>query len=111
LFVQGATRIPAFPTIPTVKEALGVDHLGGAWRAVVGPKGMPPEVTAKLAAAVEKIWKSAEFRDFMNSRGFGPRLEGGQRVHELPRDRLQPDRRGREGRRARQEAVTKRRVA
>jgi len=71
LFVQGATRIPAFPTIPTVKEAVGVDHLGGAWRAVVGPKGMPPEVTAKLAAAVEKIWKSAEFRDFMNSRGFG----------------------------------------
>ncbi len=71
LYVQGTIRIPAFPDIPTVKEALGVDHLGGAWRAVVGPKGMPPEVAAKLTAAVEKAYQSKEFRDFMASRGFG----------------------------------------
>jgi tripartite-type tricarboxylate transporter receptor subunit TctC len=71
LYVQGTSRIPAFPDIPTVKEALGVDHLGGAWRAVVGPKGMPPEVAAKLTAAVEKAYQSKEFRDFMASRGFG----------------------------------------
>ena len=57
--------------IPTVKEAIGVDHLAGAWRAVVGPKGMPPEAVAKLSAAIEKIHQSKEFRDFMNSRGFG----------------------------------------
>lgn len=71
LFVQGPARIPAFPDIPTVKEAIGVDHLGGAWRAVVGPKGMPADVVAKLTAAIEKIHQSKEFRDFMNSRGFG----------------------------------------
>jgi tripartite-type tricarboxylate transporter receptor subunit TctC len=71
LYVQGTSRIPAFPDIPTVKEAIGVDHIGGAWRAVVGPKGMPADVTAKLAAAIEKIHQSKEFRDFMNSRGFG----------------------------------------
>lgn len=71
LFVQGSARIPAFPDIPTVNEALGVDHVGGAWRAVVGPKGMPPDVVAKLAAAIEKIHQSKEFRDFMHSRGFG----------------------------------------
>lgn len=71
LFVHGGARIPAFPDIPTVKEALGIDHVGGAWRAVVGPKGMPPDVTAKLAVAIEKIHQSKEFRDFMNSRGFG----------------------------------------
>lgn len=71
LYVQGATRIPAFPDIPTVKEAIGVDHLGGAWRAVVGPKGMPADVVSKLTAAIEKIHQSKEFRDFMNSRGFG----------------------------------------
>jgi tripartite-type tricarboxylate transporter receptor subunit TctC len=71
LYVQGTTRIPAFPDIPTVREAIGVDHLGGAWRAVVGPKGMPPEVVARLTAAVEKAYQSKEFRDFMASRGFG----------------------------------------
>ena len=71
LFVHGTSRIPAFQDIPTVKEAIGVDNIGGAWRAVVGPKGMPPDVVAKLAAAIEKIHQSKEFRDFMNSRGFG----------------------------------------
>ena len=71
LYVLGPARIPAFPDIPTVKEALGVDHIGGAWRAVVGPKDMPADVTAKLAAAIAKIHQSKEFRDFMNSRGFG----------------------------------------
>jgi tripartite-type tricarboxylate transporter receptor subunit TctC len=71
LYVQGSTRIPAFPDIPTVREAIGVDHVGGAWRAVVGPKGMPADVAAKLAAAIQKIHASKEFRDFMNSRGFG----------------------------------------
>ena len=54
-----------------MKEAIGVDHVGGAWRAVVGPKGMPPDVVAKLTAAIEKIHQSKEFLDFMNSRGFG----------------------------------------
>ena len=71
LFVQGKSRIPAFPSIPTVKEAVGVEHVGGAWRAVAGPKGMPPDVTQKLAAAVEKVYNSKEFREFMDSRGFG----------------------------------------
>ena len=71
LYVQGTSRIPAFPDIPTVKEAIGTDHIGGAWRAVVGPKGMPPDVVAKLTAAIEKIHQSKEFREFMNSRGFG----------------------------------------
>ena len=32
---------------------------------------MPPDVVARLSAAIEKIHQSKEFRDFMNSRGFG----------------------------------------
>ncbi len=71
LGVMGPARIPAFPNVPTMKETTGIDHVAGAWRAVVGPKGMPPEATQKLVAAIEEIYSSQEFRDFMASRGFG----------------------------------------
>lgn len=71
LFIQGPSRISAFKDIPTVKEAIGVDHLGGAWRAVVGPRGMPAEAVQKLTEAIEKIYNGKEFRDFMDNRGFG----------------------------------------
>ncbi|MFN4277478.1 MAG: tripartite tricarboxylate transporter substrate binding protein [Ferrovibrio sp.] len=69
--VAGDQRLPAYPNVPTAKEALGVDVLAGAWRGIGGPKGMPAEATSKLVAAMEKIHKSEEFRKFMTERGFG----------------------------------------
>lgn len=32
---------------------------------------MPDEAVAKISAALETVWKSAEFQEFMNERGFG----------------------------------------
>ncbi len=32
---------------------------------------MPDEATAKISSALEVVWNSAEFQDFMNGRGFG----------------------------------------
>lgn len=69
--VLSPERLPAYPNVPTAKEAVGVDVLAGAWRGIGGPKGMPQEATAKLIAAMEKIHKSEEFRKFMTERGFG----------------------------------------
>src|SRR5690606_24315519 len=69
--VLSEERLPAYPKVPTAKEAVGVNALAGAWRGIGGPKGMPEEATTKLIAAMEKIHKSQEFRKFMTDRGFG----------------------------------------
>lgn len=71
LAVMGDERLGAFPDVPTLNEATGSDWKMAAWRGIAGPKGMPDEATAKLSAALETVWKSAEFQEFMNGRGFG----------------------------------------
>ncbi len=71
LAVMDDVKLGAFPDVPTLKEASGLDWKLAAWRGVAGPKGMPDEATAKLSAALEKVWKSAEFQEFMKGRGFG----------------------------------------
>lgn len=71
LAVMNDTRLDAFPDIPTLTEAGGPDWKTAAWRTVAGPKGLPEDVQAKLAATVEKVYNSQEFKDFMANRGFG----------------------------------------
>jgi tripartite-type tricarboxylate transporter receptor subunit TctC len=71
LAVMGDQRNAAFPDIPTLKEATGLDWKVAAWRGIAGPKGLPGEVTQKLVPVLEKIWNRKEFKDFMAQRGFG----------------------------------------
>jgi tripartite-type tricarboxylate transporter receptor subunit TctC len=71
LAVMGKERVGAFPTIPTMKEAIGVEVDVGAWRGMAGPKGLPANVTAAMEAALAKIHQSKEFREPMESRGLG----------------------------------------
>lgn len=60
-----------FPKVPLLKSQTGSDWTNGAWRGVAGPAGMPPEVVAKLATAIEEIYQSQAYADFLASRGFG----------------------------------------
>lgn len=49
LAVLSATRSPSLPDVPTLAEA--TSHAGlevGAWHAILGPKGMPSDVVARL---------------------------------------------------------------
>jgi tripartite-type tricarboxylate transporter receptor subunit TctC len=71
LAVMDARRADLFPNVPTLKEASGSDWTMGAWRGVAGPKGLPKDVTARLEAAVKKVYDSKEYKDFMAQRGFG----------------------------------------
>jgi len=68
---MGETRLAIFPDVPTLKEATGTDWVVGAWRMVTGPKGIPDEVTAVLVPALKKAYESAEYKEFMEGRGFG----------------------------------------
>jgi tripartite-type tricarboxylate transporter receptor subunit TctC len=38
---------------------------------IVGPKGIPDEVTEKLVPAIRKAYNSDEYKKFMKNRGFG----------------------------------------
>ncbi len=60
-----------YPNVPTLKAATGSDWAIGAWRGLAAPKGLPPDVAAKLTAAFKKIYDSQEFQGFMAQRGFG----------------------------------------
>ena len=78
LAVLAKDRIAAFPNVPTVKEAIGKDYSGGTWRGLAAPAGLPPEVTARLVAAVEKVATGSEYKGFLNDRGFGYAFEKGE---------------------------------
>jgi len=71
LMVFDTQRQKAYPDVPTSKEAVGAEVKAGAWRGIAGPKGMPKEASDTIAKALKKIHDSKEFRDFMDSRGFG----------------------------------------
>jgi tripartite-type tricarboxylate transporter receptor subunit TctC len=68
---MGEERSQLFPDVPTLKEATGSDWTVAAWRALVGPEGLPDDVKQKLISAVETAYNSAEYQDFMKERGFG----------------------------------------
>ncbi|MFV0474572.1 MAG: Bug family tripartite tricarboxylate transporter substrate binding protein [Pikeienuella sp.] len=71
LAIMSDERQAAFPDVPTLKEAAGVDWKMAAWRGIAAPKGVPQEVVDKLIPAMEKVYNSAEFQEFMQGRGFG----------------------------------------
>ena len=69
LAIMAAERNPAFKDVPTLKEAMGIDYTTGAWRGIAGPKGLPADVATAVTNALKTVNESADFRDFMASRG------------------------------------------
>jgi tripartite-type tricarboxylate transporter receptor subunit TctC len=63
--------------VPTTQETVGKAWNIGAWRGIVAPKGVPQEVVDTLVPALEKVYNSAEYKEFMNGRGFGMRWAAG----------------------------------
>ena len=67
LAVTGAKRSSAAPTIPTFKE-LGFNGFDGQqWYGIVGPANLPPAITAKLNADLNKVLALPEFSEKMTS--------------------------------------------
>jgi tripartite-type tricarboxylate transporter receptor subunit TctC len=71
LAVTSAKRSPAVPELPTVNEALGLkDYELIAYFAVFAPAGTPPDIVAKLNAAVNAAAQSKEIQDKFAPIGF-----------------------------------------
>jgi tripartite-type tricarboxylate transporter receptor subunit TctC len=67
-----ADKAPAlYPSLPTIKQATGSNWKTAAWRGFAMPKGTPKDVVDKLTNAIEKAYKSKEYKDFLTQRGYG----------------------------------------
>jgi tripartite-type tricarboxylate transporter receptor subunit TctC len=65
LAVTSASRSPALPDVPTLKEAgmKSTDVELGFWFGIFGPKGMPSEVKARLEQAVASVMAEERVRE------------------------------------------------
>ncbi len=61
LTVFSDERLPDFPDVPTARE-LGINITPRSTRAVIAPKGTPPEVVEKLSAAIGAISKDPDYQ-------------------------------------------------
>lgn len=68
LFIMEAERITTFPDVPTAVEK-GVDFTWSSWKGVIAPKGMPDDVRATLAGALEQTFKDPDFVKKMDEMG------------------------------------------
>jgi tripartite-type tricarboxylate transporter receptor subunit TctC len=76
LAIMSEERSPAFPDVPTVKEAVGIEWALSNWFSLVAPKGLDPKVKAKIVAAAEKAHASAEVQEALAKRGITPLWDG-----------------------------------
>ena len=70
--ITAATRIKILPDVPTVREALGLDIVGGAWYGLAAPVGTPPAVIGRINAIVNDFLKAAHGRELSESNGMQP---------------------------------------
>ncbi len=78
LAVTGKERFPGMPETPTVSEAALNGYSALAWYGVMGPKGIPEDVRAKIAAATEATLKNPEFLAKLENDGAVPSVLEGQ---------------------------------
>lgn len=64
-------RSPAFPDVPTFKEAGMPDYVTeGGWFGIFAPAGTPPEITSRLNMELRKILMMQEVKDKLYDLGF-----------------------------------------
>src|SRR3974390_2388392 len=66
LAVSSDKRSPLMPDVPTFDEAGLSGYPGNGWWGLVGPKGTPPEVVAKLNAEFTKLFSEPEFVAYLD---------------------------------------------
>lgn len=78
LAVTGTERFPELPDVPTVAEASVPGYSASAWYGVLGPKGLPEDVRARLTAATAETLSDPEFVAKLRNDGGVPSTLSGQ---------------------------------
>jgi len=60
--ISAEQRLPSLPSVPTATE-IGVDFQMSIWAGLFAPKGVPAEVVAKLADALDKALDEPQVRE------------------------------------------------
>jgi tripartite-type tricarboxylate transporter receptor subunit TctC len=69
LGIAGAQRMPTMPDVPTFEEQGFRGYNVVDWKAVAGPKGIPPDVVAFLNRELNEILKSKAVTDRFEAEG------------------------------------------
>jgi tripartite-type tricarboxylate transporter receptor subunit TctC len=72
LAVSTAHRVPSLPDVPTISESGLPGFDVSAWDGVFVPKGTPPQVIARLQAALRKALDAPQLRQQLIERGAEP---------------------------------------
>lgn len=72
LAVLGPNRLQSLPDVPTCEESGVSDCVFPVWNGVFAPKGTPPDVLAKLTAAVEHTRAKPEVQERLRKLGYEP---------------------------------------
>ena len=85
LAVTTAERSPALPGVPTMVESGVKEQLPTQWWGIVGPKGMPAPIVARLNGEIDRIVKLPDVKDRYNDLGIMPLLSTPERMLETIR--------------------------
>jgi tripartite-type tricarboxylate transporter receptor subunit TctC len=69
LAVTSAKRSDTLPNVPTIAESGIPGYDAEMWWAVLGPKGMPADVTQKLEKALIEVANSQKVSEFLSTQG------------------------------------------
>lgn len=78
LAVAAPQRLEGLPGVPTMAEEGVRDVEAETWFALFGPRGLPPEVIARLERETAAVVAGAEFRAFLDGQGALPVALRGQ---------------------------------
>ncbi|MBY4899186.1 tripartite tricarboxylate transporter substrate binding protein [Cupriavidus sp. AU9028] len=76
LAVTSKTRNPALPEVPTLVESGLKQYDLTGWYALIGPRGIPADVTERLVQAQRTVGQDASFRNRMSEVGYDLNITG-----------------------------------
>lgn len=72
LAITASKRVKILPDVPTVREALGIDIVGGVWYGILAPIGTPRPVIDRINTVVNEFFSSARGLELSESIGMQP---------------------------------------
>jgi tripartite-type tricarboxylate transporter receptor subunit TctC len=85
LAVTTTERSPALPSVPTIAEAGVKGELPTQWWGVLGPKGVPPAIVARLNGEIHRIVNLPDVKERYDDLGIMPLLSTPERMQDTVR--------------------------